>query len=171
MRINYKFLIPSLVAVSFLIPGLSSVQAEQIVEHGVSGPIVFSGHFAREENDGKMARLSGKSHYMKFYSPDRVIRLFIPYPYSTSVKPEVINKVFHEVSEMTVGEAFVRGKFGQLDEDAIANIGKVKNRGDDIMFDCNASAPCKIIFLEKTLKVIKKGVISDHVIEFDYVDM
>jgi len=171
MRVNYKFLCASLVAASFLMPGLSTVQAEQIVEHGVSGPVVFSGYFAREENDGKMARLSGKSHYMKFYSPDRVIRLFIPYPYSTSVKPEVISKVFHEVSKMTVGDAFIRGTFGYLDQDAVANIGKVKNSDDSIMFDCSASAPCRIIFLEKTLKVIKKGVISDHVIVFDYVDM
>ena len=171
MRVNYKFLCASLVAASFLMHGLSTVQAEQIVEHGVSGSIVFSGHFSREENDGKMARLSGKSHYMKFYSPDRVIRLFIPYPYSASVKSEVISKVFDEVSKMTVGNAFIRGKFGQLEQDAIANIGKVKNSGDDIMFDCNASAPCRIIFLEKTLKVIKKGIISDHVIVFDHVDM
>jgi len=155
---------------AFLMPGLSNAQQEQNAQHELK-KVVYSGYFSREENDGKMARLSGKSHYMKFLPPNRVIRLFISYPYSTSLKPEVISKVFHEISKMTVGDAYIKGKFGYLDEDAITNIGKVKYIDDVVQFDCDARVPCKIVFFDGGLKVIKKGMVADHIIMYDYVDM
>ncbi len=154
----------------FLIPGFSNAQQNQDVQQG-SNKIVYSGYFAREENDGKMARLSGKSHYMKFLPPNRVIRLFISYPYSTTVKPEVISKVFQKISKMATRDAYVKGKFGYLEEPAIANIGKIKDFDDMIQFDCDARVPCKIVFFDGGLKVIKKGILADHIIMYDYVDM
>ena len=171
MQASYKFLLMSFVMLSLFIPGLSYAEKGRAVELEAENPIVFSGYFAREENDGKMARLSGKSHYMKFYAPDRVIRLFIPYPYSTSIKPETISKVFTEVNKMSVGDAYIKGKFGYLEQKVVANIGKVKSRQGITLFDCNATAPCRIEFMEDALKVIKDGILADHIIMFDYVDM
>ena len=155
---------------AFLMPGLSNAQQDQNAQRELK-KVVYSGYFSREENDGKMARLSGKSHYMKFLPPNRVIRLFISYPYSTSVKPEVISQVFQKISKMTMGDAYIKGKFGYLDEDAIANIGKVRYIDDVVQFDCDARVPCKIVFFDGGLKVIKKGMVADHIIMYDYVDM
>lgn len=171
MKASYKSLLLSFVMGSFFLPGISSAQEEQVLQQKIQSPIVFSGYFSREENDGKMARLSGKSHYMKFYAPNRVIRLFIPYPYSTSIKPETISKVFQEVNKMSLGDAYIKGKFGHLKQEVIANIGKVKTNPNSILFDCDATAPCRIEFMEDALKLIKKGILADHVIIFDHVDM
>jgi len=171
MKAGHTSLFLSFVMGFLFLPGFSSAQEEQALQQKTQSSIVFSGYFSREENDGKMARLSGKSHYMKFYAPNRVIRLFIPYPYSTSVKPETISKVFQEVNKMSLGDAYIRGKFGYLEQEVIANIGKVKSNPSSILFDCDATAPCRIEFMENALKLIKKGILADHVIMFDYVDM
>lgn len=170
MKARYKSLFVSFIIGSLFLPGPSNAQEEQAFQKKVQSPIVFSGYFSREENDGKMARLSGKSHYIKFYAPNRVIRLFVPYPYSMSVKPETISKAFQEVNKMSLNDAFIKGKFGYLEQDAIANIGKVKIKTNSILFDCDASAPCRIEFMENALRIIKKGILADHVIMFDYVD-
>jgi len=155
---------------ALLMPGLSNAQQGKSVREKVN-TLVYSGYFAREENDGKMARLSGKSHYMKFLPPNRVIRLFISYPYSTTVKPDAIGKVFDKLSKMAVKDAYIKGKFGYLDEDAIANIGAINDMDDLIQFDCDARVPCKIKFLDGGLKVIKKGILADHIIMYNHVDM
>ncbi len=171
MKASYKSLFVSFILGSLFLSGFSNAKEEQpALQKKAQSPIVFSGYFSREENDGKMARLSGKSHYIKFYAPDRVIRLFIPYPYSISVKPEAISKAFQEVNKMSLGDAFVKGKFGYMEQDIIANIGKVKINPNSILFDCDATAPCRIEFIENALRIIKKGILADHVIMFDYVD-
>ncbi|MBT7411195.1 MAG: hypothetical protein HN826_15960 [Methylococcales bacterium] len=169
-RLKYRCFFLFCIMLAYLAPVYSNAEVKQVKKSEVVSPIVYSGFFSREENDGKMARLSGKSHYMKFFKPYRVIRLFIPYPYSTTLKPEVINEVFHKVGQMTVGDSFIRGKFGVLEQDAIVNIGKVKSIDDFTMFDCDASAPCRIQFMEKGLKIIKKGILADHIIMYNYID-
>jgi hypothetical protein len=170
MRINYRLLFISFMTCMFLVPAVSNAE-QSYGARGKENTLVYSGYFAREENDGKMARLSKKSHYMQFLAPNRVIRLFVPYPYSTTVKPEVISKVFSEVSKMAVGDAYVKGKFGHLDENAIANIGKINDMDDLIQFDCDARVPCKIKFFEGGLKVIKAGVLADHIIMYEHVGL
>ena len=169
MHINQSFFIMPFMVFVFLISTLSNAQAQDSNQQNTNQDLVYSGFFSREENDGKMARLSGKSHYMKFFPPNRIIRLFIPYPYSMTVKPEAISKVFDVVSKKSVGDAFIRGKFGIMDQDVIANLGTVKVGGETILFDCDASAPCRIIFKENTLRVIKKGILADHIIEYQYI--
>ena len=106
---------------------------------------------------------------MKFYPPNRIIRLFIPYPYSTTVKPEAIASVFNTISKKSVGDAFIRGKFAVMDQDVIANLGTVKTGQGIVLFDCDSSSPCRIEFTEKDLKVIKKGILADHIIVYDHV--
>ena len=108
------FTMPLLAAI-FFTPLTLNAQDHQSDAKSGEKLMVYNGFFSREENDGKMAQMSGKSHYMKFYPPNRVIRLFIPYPYSTTVKAEEISAVFAEVSKKTIGDAFIRGKFGVMD--------------------------------------------------------
>lgn len=133
--------------------------------------VVYDGYFAREENDGKMARLSGNSHYMKFYGPDRVIRLFIPYPYSKNVQPETISKIFQQVSKHSAVDVYLKDTFGYLEEKAVVNIGRFRRVAGDIMFDCGMSSPCKINFADKRLEIIKKGVLTDHAIVYDHINL
>jgi len=159
------------IAVTTLIPGISYAKGEQALQESEGAVLFYSGFFSREENDGKMARLSGKSHYMKFYPPDRIVRLFIPYPYSTTVKPEAIASVFNTVSKKSVGDAYIRGKFDVMDQAVIANLGSVKTGQGIVLFDCDSSAPCRIEFTEKNLRVIKKGILADHIIVYDHVNV
>ncbi len=159
------------IVVTLLVPGISIAKGEQELQQSEGTVLFYSGFFSREENDGKMARLSGKSHYMKFYPPNRIIRLFIPYPYSTTVKPEAIASVFDTISKKSVGDAFIRGKFAVMDQDVIANLGTVKTGQGIVLFDCDSSSPCRIEFTEKDLKVIKKGILADHIIVYDHVNV
>jgi len=46
-----------------------------------------------------------------------------PYPYSKTVKNDAIASVFDIVSQKTLGDAFIRGKFGLVDKDVIADLG------------------------------------------------
>lgn len=164
------FIMPFLAVLSFIPAALIAQDRQSDAESGEK-LMVYNGFFSREENDGKMARMSGKSHYMKFYPPNRVIRLFIPYPYSTTVKAEAISRVFAQVSKKSIGDAFIRGKFGVMDQDVIANIGTVKIGGDVILFDCDSSSPCKVIFMDNALQVVKKGILADHIIEYEHIDI
>ena len=138
-------------------------------DEGAADPVVYDGYFSREENDGKMAKLTGKSHYVKFYPDNRVIRLYIPYPYALSIKPEVMLKVFDKVNSETTGIAYIQGTFDLLDEKIIAHTDLLKRIGGELMFDCGSSAPCRIFFEDNVMKVIKKGVINDNLIHYEHV--
>ena len=41
---------------------------------------IYSGYYSREQNYGELARASGKSHYIRFYPENRIVRLLIPFP-------------------------------------------------------------------------------------------
>lgn len=132
-------------------------------------PVIYDGYFSREENDGKMARLTGKSHYVKFYPGNRVIRLYIPHPYSLTIKPDLMLKVFEKVNSTTTGIAYFQSTFDLLDEKIIAYTDSLKRPGGELMFDCGSSAPCRIFFEDNIMKVIKKGVINDNLIHYEHV--
>jgi len=131
--------------------------------------VIYSGYFSREQNDGDMAEMSGKSHYVKFYRDNRFIRLYIPYPYSKTVTPEAIREVFQVVNKQSAGSAYIKDTFGVLDEKIIAHIDVFRRIDGEIMFDCGFSAPCKIVFDKDVFKVLKKGIVKDHVTQYNYV--
>jgi len=132
--------------------------------------VVYSGYFSRQENDGKMAEMSGKSHYVKFYPGDRVVRLYIPYPYSKQLSTEMISKVFNAVSHKTTGSAYIRDTFGLLDTAVVAHLDDFRRIDGQIQFDCGSSNPCTIEFLDGLIQVVKKGIVKDHIIKYDYVN-
>ena len=160
---NPKVFIVSLV-LSFIMLMTDIVNAQQ--EKDV---VVYSGYFSREQNDGEMARVTGKSHYVKFFANNRFIRLYVPYPFSRKVTPEQILKVFELVNEKYKTDAYVKDGFGILEEKIIAHIDSIRRVNDEIMFDCGFSAPCKIVFEDGLFKVLKKGIVKDNVTLYHHV--
>ncbi len=151
------------IVVSILFSGLAYAEQEK------EDIVVYSGYFSRQENDGKMAEMSGKSHYVKFYPGDRVLRLYIPYPYSKQLSSEMINKVFAAASGSTAGSAYIRDTFGLLDKQVVAHLDDFRRVDGQIQFDCGSSNPCTIEFLDGFIQVIKKGIVKDHIIKYDYI--
>ncbi|MDH5766009.1 MAG: hypothetical protein OEZ38_08335 [Gammaproteobacteria bacterium] len=150
--------------VSFLMLMVDVVYAQQDED-----VVVYSGYFSREQNDGEMAQITGKSHYVKFFADNRFIRLYIPYPFSKKVTSEQIMKVFKVVDEKYKTDAYVKDGFGILEEKIIAHIDSIRRVNDEIMFDCGFSAPCKIVFENDLFKVIKKGIVKDNVTLYYHV--
>jgi len=99
-----------------------------------------------------MAEMSGKSHYIKFYPGDRVARLYIPYPYSKQLSTEMISKVFKVASGKTTGSAYIRDTFGLLDKAVVAHLDDFRRVVDGL------------------IQVIKKGIVKDHIIKYNYVE-
>ena len=132
--------------------------------------VVYSGYYSREQNEGEMAQISGKSHYVKFYSDDRFVRLYIPYPFSKSVRSEQITRIFALVDEKYKVNAFIKDDFGILTEKIIAHIDVYRRVNGEIMFDCGISAPCKVVFDEDAFRVIKKGIVKDHVTIYHHIN-
>ncbi len=140
--------------------------------HGESGTVAadrYSGYYSREQNDGEIAKASRKSHYIRFYPENRIVRLFIPFPYSRTLSRGVIGQTFEHAINSTTGSAFIQGTFGVLEQRAVANVDFVKKINGAVMFDCDKSAPCRIEFVESGMRVIQKGLVTDHVIAYDYV--
>ena len=131
--------------------------------------VIYSGYFSREQNDGELAKMSGKSHYVKFFAENRFIRLYIPYPFSKGVTSEQIREIFEVVGKKYKVDAYIKDDFGVLDEKIIAHIDRIRRVNGEIMFDCGFSAPCKILFDQDSFKVIKKGIVKDHVTLYHHV--
>ena len=132
--------------------------------------VVYSGYYSRDENDGELARISGNSHYVKFFEKNRFIRLYIPYPYSVKVKSEDISKIFALVNKRTIASAYIKDDFGILDEKIIAHIDVIRRINGDIMYDCGLISPCKVVFGEDSFKVLKKGIAKDHVTLYHHIN-
>ncbi|MDH5573218.1 MAG: hypothetical protein OEY89_15765 [Gammaproteobacteria bacterium] len=151
------------IAISVLNPGMANSGQEE------KDIVVYSGYYVREGNEGKTAELSGKSHYVKFYPGNKVVRLYIPYPYSMSLSPDVIRKVFSTASKKSSNSAFIRDKFDLLEQPIVAHIDTFRRVNGEIQYDCGNSAPCKIIFMDNSISTIQKAIVGEHIIKFDYV--
>jgi len=131
--------------------------------------VVYSGYYTREQNDGEMARITGKSHYVKFFEGNRIIRLYVPYPFSGPIKPEDLHKIFQLAHKRSAVSAYIKDDFGILDEKIIAHIDVIHRVNGEIMYDCGVMSPCKIVFGKNSFKVLQKGIAKDHVTLYDYV--
>lgn len=130
---------------------------------------LYSGYYSREGNDGKMAQTSGNNQYLRFYPEKRIVRLYIPYPYSKTVKPELINRAFNAVLKETSGSAYIKGKFGVMDEKIVAHLDFFHWVEGQVMYDCGKPKPCKVTFADNSLTVIKPGIVLEHKIRYDAV--
>lgn len=147
--------------------GLSYADADKL---SVNAQKIYSGFYSREGNDGKMAETTGNNTYIKFYPENRIIRLYIPFPYSKTVKPDVITAAFNAAVNKSTGSAYIRGKFGVMDELIVVHLDFFHWVDGQVMYDCSKPKPCKIIFDDSSMTVIKPGIVLEHKIRYDLVE-
>ncbi len=138
-------------------------------ESGAINADIYSGYYSREQNDGELARTSRKSHYIRFYPENRVVRLIVPYPYSTTLSIDSIRKVFDSAANKTSGSAYISDTFGILDEKIVAHLDSVRLIDGDYYFDCGVAVPCRIEFADQGMNIIEKGIVKEHVTAYDLV--
>ncbi|HHS84102.1 MAG TPA: hypothetical protein ENK38_04135 [Gammaproteobacteria bacterium] len=132
---------------------------------------IYSGYYSRDGNDDRPAKISGNSIYIKFYPDQWVIMLYVPYPYSTSLKNEVLHNVFREVKKQAKSKAYIKGKFGFLAKKAIAHIETYEMKEPNkAVFECDGTAPCRVIFSNGYMEMRKAGIVSDHIIKFNRIN-
>ena len=130
---------------------------------------IYSGYYSREGNNGKMAKTTGNNTYIKFYPEDRIVRLYIPYPYSKTVKSETINKAFNSAVKKSTGSAYIRDKFGVMDKLVVAHLDFFRWIDGQVMFDCSKPTPCKVTFDDSSMTVIKPGIVLEHKIQYELI--
>jgi hypothetical protein len=123
---------------------------------------IYSGFYSREGNYGDIAKSSGNSHYIKFYPENRFVRLYIPFPYSKEVTSDAINAAFDAAVKETSGSAYIRGKFGVMQQPVIAHIDSFRRLEGQIMYDCGKARPCRIEFGNESMNEIKPGIVMEH---------
>ncbi len=162
MRKNIFITLTFLLFSGVFVSGVSSAE-----ESSLNALKIYSGFYSREGNDGKMAQTTGNNTYIKFYPEKRIIRLYIPYPYSKSLKPAAINAAFNDVVKKTDRSAYIRGKFGGMEELVVAHLDVFHWVDEQVMYDCSKPKPCRIIFGDKSMTVIKPGIVLEHKIQYE----
>lgn len=127
------------------------------------------GHFSREGNNDRPAQTINNNIYIKLFMDNSIATLYVPYPYAESVPPEIIAKVLEQAKHQTAGSAFIRGKFGHLEQDATVHVERFGFVEDKIVYECGSLAPCTIELHEGYLELIKPGVINEHIIKYHHV--
>ncbi|RLA38726.1 MAG: hypothetical protein DRR06_20290, partial [Gammaproteobacteria bacterium] len=107
---------------------------------------IYSGYYSQEGNYGELGETSGHSHFIKFYPETRILRLYIPFPYSKTVKPAAINTAFDAAAKQASGSAYIRDKFGVMEKPIVAHLDTFRWVDGQAMYDCSNAAPCKINF-------------------------
>jgi hypothetical protein len=162
--ISKKLLVCTILAIAIL-PGIgltaqSSTRGE-----------VFAGHYSRDGNNGSPSETTRNNIYIKFFEDRWIGMLYVPYPYATSVESSMITRVFEAAKKKTSGSAYLRGKFGQLNESATVQIERYGYLEDRIVFECGSLSPCTIKLGEDYLELIKPGVINEHIIRYNHVNI
>lgn len=130
---------------------------------------VYAGYYSREGNDAEMAQTIGNNTYIKFYPGKRIVRLYIPYPYSKTVKPAEINAAFNAAIKKTKGSAYIRDKFGVMKEQVVAHLDFYRWVNEEVMYDCSKPKPCRITFSDNAMVVIKPGIVLEHKVNYNLV--
>ncbi len=129
----------------------------------------LSGYYSRDGNNGTPSRTTRNNIYIKFFEDRWIGMLYIPYPSATSVESSVIESVFNKAKTKTTGSAYLRGKFGHLEEPATVQFERYGYLEDRVVFECGSLSPCTIRFSEDYLELIKPGVITEHIIKYNHV--
>jgi hypothetical protein len=131
----------------------------------------LSGFYAREGNNDTPAQAAGNNIYIKFFDDRWIGMLFIPYPYARAVDDEVVSQVFAAARNQATSAAFLKGKYGLLQEAATIQVERYGYLDNRIIFECGALSPCTIRLAEGRLELIKPGVINEHIIRYRHVAM
>jgi|GEM_PF-3311352 len=132
---------------------------------------IYQGYYSREGNNAKMAETTGNNIYVKFYPDNRIIRLYIPYPYAKTVKSEAIKTAFDNAIKKSSGSAYIREKFGVMEQEVMAHLDTFRWVDNQVMFDCGKSEPCKVTFAENALSILKPGMVVAHKINYSLVNI
>ncbi len=128
---------------------------------------IYNGYYSKDGNDGKSAKGTGHSLYIKFYPDRRVVLLYIPYPYSKSVPPADMHQVFINIKKEVDSVAFVKGTFELLTEPATINMENYSIKNNRAEFKCGGGGTtCVTEFLEGGLQVVKTGILGKHIIRY-----
>ena len=164
MRKSSLFALIVTLVTGVLISGSS--WAEEVVN---SQKDIYTGFFSQEKNYGELGKTSGHSHYVKFYPENRILRLYIPFPYSKTVNPAAINAAFNAAASKTSGSAYIKDTFGVMEEKVIAHLDTFRWIDGQVMYDCSLAAHCKINFSDDSMTLIKPGVVLEHEILYEWI--
>ena len=129
----------------------------------------LSGYYSRDGNNGSPSVTSRNNIYIKFFEDRWIGMLYIPYPYATAVESSAIDSVFKAAKKETSGSAYLRGKFGRLEEPATVQFERYGYLEDRVVFECGSLSPCTIRFGEDYLELIKPGIINEHIIRYHHI--
>ena len=129
----------------------------------------LDGYYAHEGNDGNPAETAGNNIYLKFFDDRWVGLLFVPYPYAREVDAGMIDRVFVAARGRTDSAAYMKGKFGQLEQAATVQIERYGYLQDRIAFECGALSACTIRLGDGYLELIKPGIINQHIVRYHHV--
>lgn len=130
---------------------------------------IYAGHFSMEGNKGSATRATNHNIYIKFFDGQWIATLYIPHPYADTLDPQTITDALEQAKKRTATSAYLKGKFGRLEESSIASVERFGYLEDRLVFECNSLAPCTIKLNDGFLEMIKPGVINEHIIKFDHV--
>jgi len=130
---------------------------------------IYAGHFSREGNNQSPSATTNNNIYIKLFENQWVGMLYVPYPYAKTVSSSAITKVFEAAKRKTAGSAYLRGTFGQLNENATIQIEKFGYLEDRLVFECGSLAPCTIKLHDDYLELVKPGVINEHIIKYNHI--
>jgi hypothetical protein len=145
-----------------LLSGLASAAQQAVADFP-------EGYYSREQNDGELARASGRSQFIRFYGSGRIVTLFIPYPYATTVEPATVREVFERAVRKTSGDAYISDTFDLLDERATVHLDRIRLIDGGYFFDCGAAVPCRIEFTDGGMNVIRRGIVNDTTTEYHLI--
>ncbi len=130
---------------------------------------IYSGHFSRDGNNESLTRATENNLYIKLFEGQWIATLYLPYPYATTVKPDIITRVLEQAKKQTTVAAYLRGKFGKLTELATVHIERYGTLEDRLVFECGSLAPCTIKLGDGFFELIKPGVLNEHIIRYNHV--
>lgn len=161
-RTILKVIMPSLLIVLMSFP--TAVLSDDKMD-------IFAGYFSREGNNNSPSEATKHNIYIKFFENQWIVMLYIPLPGASNVDSAAIDKAMIEAKSQTNTSAYIRDKFGHLEDRAIATIEKYGHIEDTIVFECNSLSPCSITLKDGYLEMMKPGIINEHIIKYNYVNV
>ena len=80
-----------------------------------------------------------------------------------------IGRVFDAARAQASSSAYLRGSFGELEQDATLHIERYGYIEDRIIFECGSLSPCTIRLGDGYIELIKPGVINEHIVRYLHV--
>jgi hypothetical protein len=166
LKIRKIFVRPLAITVLLITGGICSGADSQQIAINTD---VLTGHFSREGNNDTPAETINNNIYIKLFEDNWIATLYVPYPYAASLQANIIDQVLDQVRHQASSSAFIRGKFGHLQENATVHLEKFGFVEDQIVYECGSLAPCTIKLHQGYLELIKPGVINEHIIKYHHV--